>query len=180
MTPRDPLRTDLVAARYLDALERGDAEITAALWKQAGTDPALEVALRQVHAGLIEEQAMAEVETVAAAAEAHLVSGQVARPVAGPVTVADVANELFRHTPDRLPAEAHALNSALRSARDPLPSDLGLPQLVAWAEAKYGAAPAEYWRAFRQAAVKVRMRSNSEAEFGLAARQSKPKPGESR
>ena len=86
------------------------------------------------------------------------------------VTVADVANELFRHTPDRLPAEAHLLNERLRASREPLPADLGLSKLVAWAEAKFGAAPADYWKAFRQAAIKLELRRSTEIEYHLAAR----------
>jgi len=53
---------------------------------------------------------------------------------------------------------------------DELPENLGLAALVAWAEAKFGPAPAEYWKAFRQAAIKVRMRTNADVEFQLAAR----------
>jgi hypothetical protein len=56
--------------------------------------------------------------------------------------VGDVAEELFRHAPDRLSAEAHALNERLRTATEPLPTDLGLTKLVVWAEARFGIAPA--------------------------------------
>ena len=67
------------------------------------------------------------------------------------------------------------LNEALRTARDPLPDDLGLPALTAWAEARFGAAPAAYWQAFREAAIKVRMRVSADSEFQLAARRTTPK-----
>jgi hypothetical protein len=179
MNPTDPrLRRDLHAARYLDALERNDFDTAAALWRLALADPELESALREVHAGLIEEQAReatASAEaTLTAAVEAHLPSAEVIRP-AGPVTAADVADELFRHPPNRLPAAAHALNEKLRTAAEPLPPNLGLPQLTAWAESLFGSAPPEYWKAFRQAAVKLELRRAAEAEYQMAARRA-PRP----
>ena len=180
MTRHDRLRTDLAAAAYLDALDRDDADEQARLWHQAAADPALAAALREVHAGLLEEAATAEEATaraaVARAADAHLTSGDVVRPAAGPVTVGDVADDLFRHTPDRLPPEAHALNAALRGSGEPLPADLGLSRLTAWAETKFGPAPAGYWAAFRAAALRLELRRAAAAEYALAAR-SAPKPG---
>jgi hypothetical protein len=180
MNPTDRrLRLDLAAARYLDALERDDFAAMEAVWQLAAADPELDAALREVHAGLIEEQstvaAAAARAALTAAVETHLPSAEVVRPAAGPVTVADVADDLFRHTPDRLPAEAHLLNQRLRASREPLPTDLGLAKLTAWAEARFGPAPAEYWRAFRQAAVKLELRRAAEAEYQLAARPA-PKP----
>jgi hypothetical protein len=167
-------QVDVSAARYLDALERDDFATMEEIWRIAQEDPDLLVALREIHAGLVEEQAtgITPVATAAlkAAVHEHLPSAQVADAKAGPVTVADVAEELFRHTPDRLPADAHVLNDKLRSAKQPLPEDLGLTGLTAWAEARFGTAPTEYWRAFRQAALKLELRRASEVEYQLAAR----------
>jgi hypothetical protein len=175
----DRIRLDLLAARYLEAVERDDFETQDQLWKLAGTDPQLVALFRQVHDDLLAEQAEAETARattlVAAAVEQHLTSAEVVTPTAGPVTVADVANELFRHPPDRLPAAAHALNERLRRSAEELPASLGLTKLVAWAEAKFGPAPVEYWKAFREAALLVRMRAGAETEFQLAARKA-PKP----
>jgi len=180
MTPHDRLRVSIAAARYLEALERDDQATLDALWAQAAADPDLLAAFRDIHAGLIEEQAARDAAalgtTVATIAEQHLRSAEVIRPEAGPVTVGDVAEEVFRHTPDRLPAAAHALNERLRAAADPLPADLGLSKLTAWAEAKYGPAPAEYWAAFYAALVKLDLRRASETEYQLAARTAS-KPG---
>lgn len=53
----DRLRTDLAAARYLDALGRDDRPALDALWAAAETDPELLAAFRDLHAGLVEEQA---------------------------------------------------------------------------------------------------------------------------
>ena len=82
----------------------------------------------------------------------------------------EVADDLFRHTPDRLPAEARVLNERLRASREPLPTSLGLPQLTAWAESLFGPAPPEYWKAVRQTAVKLELRLVAEAEYHSAAR----------
>jgi hypothetical protein len=176
MNPHDRLRISVAAARYLEALELDDHPTLDALWAAAAADPELLAAFRDIHAGLVEEQEAAAVGAVAAAVAGHLRSGEVVFPAAGPVTVAAVADELFRHAPDRLPAAAHALNERLRAAADPLPADLGLSKLVAWAEAKYGVAPADYWKAFREAAIKLELRAAAEIEYQLAAR-SGPKPG---
>lgn len=180
MTPQHRFRIDSAAADYLDALERDDADTQARLWARAAIDPDLLAALREVHAGLLEENEAADRANVSAvitrAAQLHLVSGEVAREPAGPVTVGDVANELFRHTPDRLPPEAHALNALLRASAEPLPADLGLKRLTEWAEAKFGPAAAEYWAAFRVAALKLELRRAASVEFALAARAA-TKPG---
>lgn len=175
MNPADRrLQLDLVAARYLDALERNDFAVMADIWRVALTEPDLEAVLRQVHAGLIEEQADEAVASatmaLTAAVETHLPSAEIVRPASGPVTVGDVAEELFRRTPDRLPADAHVLNECLRASREPLPEDLGLSGLIGWAEKLFGAAPVEYWKAFRQAALKLELRRGAEAEYQMAAR----------
>jgi hypothetical protein len=179
MNPSDDrLRLDLAAARYQEAMEREDFDTMAEVWQLALAEPELESALRDVHAGLLEEQALEATATaevaLTAAVESHLPSADIVRPGAGPVTVGDVANELFRRAPDRLPAAAHLLNEQLRSSLEPLPPDLGLSKLTAWAEATFGAGPAEYWKAFRQAAVKLELRRAAEREYRLAARQTPP------
>jgi hypothetical protein len=179
MTPQHRLRIDLNAAAYLDALLTEDADAQARLWARAATDPDLLAALREVHAGVLEENEAADRVAIGAVlarvAETHLPSAELVRPPARPVTVGDVANELFRHTPDRLPPEAHALNELLRASGEPLPQDLGLSKLTAWAEANFGRAAAEYWAAFRAAALKLELRQAATVEFALAAR-STPKP----
>lgn len=179
MTDRD---IDRIAAAYLDALDGADFDTLERIWEMAATDASLEQALHELHAAVeAEDECDAERQAVVAIAEAverHLPSAEVVRPDTGPVTVADVADELFRHTPGRLPAEAHLLNEQLRSARIHLPDDLGLSKLTAWAEAQFGTAPAEYWKAFRQAALKLELRHAAQGEYRLAARPGEPKPGE--
>lgn len=185
MTPHDRLRIDLAAARYQEALERDDFATLTELWELAANDPEMIAAFQETHAGLIEEQEQSEAASISARVEAlaqeHLAEAEVVRAVQGPVTVADVAEELFRHTPDRLPAAAHQLNERLRSARDPLPADLGLSDFVVWAEQKYGTAPAAYWKAFYASSIKLELRRATEAEnYQLAARRvAKPDEGKS-
>lgn len=179
MTPNERrLRLDLAAARYLEAIEHNDSETTSALWTEAAADPELAAVLRDVLVGLAEEQNWADLapatEAIAAAAERYLPSATIVRP-SGPVSVADVANEMYRHPPERLPAAAYELNERLRAASDLLPAELALSKLITWAEAKFGPAPAEYWQAFRLSALKLEMRRGSDVEYHLAARRA-PKP----
>ena len=177
MTPADRrLWLDLQAADYLAAVESEDFDRQDELWQLAAHDAELEEALHAVHAGMGEEADAKVVSAVADAVAKHLTSAEVIRPAAGPVTVGMVADELFRHTPDRLPAEAHALNEKLRASADELPAELGLSRLVAWAEGRYGAAPPEFWKAFRDAALKLELRAAAETDYQLAARKG-PKPG---
>jgi len=177
MTPADRrLWLDAQAANYLAAVEAEDFDRQDAIWQLAARDPELEEALHAVHAGLAEEAADSATDTVAAAVGQFLPSAEVVRPAAGPVTVGMVADELFRRTPDRLPAAAHALNDRLRQTTDELPAELGLSKLVAWAEARFGTADPAYWRAFREAALKLELRVAAETDYQLAARKG-PKPG---
>jgi hypothetical protein len=181
MTPNDRLRIDIAAARYLEAVERDDIDTIAAIWTAAAVDPELEAALNGIHAGLIDEQDAADLTAASAAVksavEVYFPSATVVRPTAAAIIVADVAAELFRHPPDRLPAAAHQLNDRLRNAREPLPADLALSKFTVWAESKFGPAPEEYWKVFRQAALRLELRRSAEAEYHLAAR-SAPKPKE--
>lgn len=181
MTPNpERLRLARLAARYLEALEADDFPTQTKLWKLAETDPMLTAAFQQLHADLAEEQSDAEAATatgvIAAAVGQHLPSAEIVTSAIAPVTVADVATELFRHPPGKLSAAAHSLNEKLRLSQDPLPADLGLSKLVAWAEARLGTAPVEYWKAFRQAAIKLELRRASAEEYQLAARSAPKRP----
>ena len=51
MTPNDRYRVSRAAARYLDALDRDDADALAALWAEAANDSDLQAAFRDIHAG---------------------------------------------------------------------------------------------------------------------------------
>jgi len=180
MTPHDRLRISLASARYLEALEANDQAALDSLMELATQDSDLLQAFQEIDVAFLEEQHSQIFDsariTVEGAVEQHLKSAEIVRPNAGTVTVADVANELFHHTPGGLSADAHLMTDRLRTAKDELPESLGLPSLKAWAEAKFGSASGDYWKAFRQAAIKLRMRVNADIEFQLAARSTKPRP----
>jgi hypothetical protein len=171
MTPADRrLWLDVQAADYLTAIEAEDFDRQDAIWALAAHDAELEEALHAVHAGMSEEADAKVATAVADAVATFLPSAEIIRPAGGPVTVGMVADELYRHTPDRLPAAAHTLNDKLRRATDELPAELGLSKLVAWAEARYGATDPAYWKAFYEALIKLDLRRSAETEYQLAAR----------
>jgi L-lactate utilization protein LutC len=182
MTPSNNVRLDILIARYLDALEREDFDVTATIWQQASLEPDLETALNELNSGLLEEQDRDELaaatDQVAAAAERYLPSAKVIAPIRKAVTVADVVNELLQQTPSQLTTVAQHMTEQLRAKPVPLPEDLGLSKLVAWAEALFGSAPVEYWKAFRQVALKLELRRSAEVEYQLAARQAPKKSGD--
>ncbi len=170
---------DQWTAKYLDAFNVSDVPAMEQIWEVAGREPQLETALLELHVALEEEAEELEQQTtqsaITAAVEQHLPSAEIVRPGNGPVTVADVADELFRHAPDRLGADAHALNDRLRASHDPLPENLGITKFVAWAEGKFGPGAMEYWKAFRIAALELEQRQGTNTEYQLAARTA-PKP----
>lgn len=182
MTPHDRLQLSIATARYLEALERDDHATLDSLWRLAATDEELLTALREIHAGLIEEQQQADETSltgrVTSAAEEHLTGGEIMRAPTESLTVSDAAEELFRCPPAHLPAAAHEMNERLRARRDAFPAELGLTNFVAWAEGKYGPAPAAYWKALREAAIKLELRRAAEVDYQLAARRAaKPEGG---
>jgi hypothetical protein len=181
MTPQDRrFWIDLTAAEYLDALEREDFDAQDRLWLLAATDPDLEAAFLETHDAIVEESQAAAVnptiDAVRAAVLKHLPGVELDAPT-GPVTVAMVARELFERPPGRLSHEAAALNDRLQATAAELPADMGLTPLTQWLEDKYGPAPPEYAKAFRLAAIKLRIRVNSDAEVQVAARRTKPPTG---
>lgn len=172
---------DRLTEEYLAALAAADDQTLDRLWEAAALDPELERALLDIEAALDdddrEQESKAAETLIADSVAAHLPSAEIIRPSTGPVTVGDVARELFLHTPDRLPAAAHAFNEKLRTAAIPIPSELGFSKFVAWAEAQFGRADERYWDVFYSALGKLELRASSEREFQLAAR-SAPKPGD--
>lgn len=171
------IRIDLAAARYLEALEAGDAGAIEAIWALAEGDAEMTAALEQVVDGLIEEQQTAAADIagtvlVDAVAE-HFPSATIAVTPTGPVTIAEVAEALFRMPPAQLPGDVHQINDKLRKDGTPLPDDLGLSKFVAWAESRFGSAPRSYWKALAQKASQLRL-ERAASELGLAARKAPP------
>jgi hypothetical protein len=176
MTDREnQRRLDDLALKYLAALDAGDFDALAALWEQAAADADLDAMLHELNAEVAAEQEGQDQATDAALLEAirkHLPSAEVIAP-AGPVTVAEVAEHLRRNPPAGLTADELKANDLLLQAAEELPPDLGVSAVLGWGR-RFGAVPEAYWRAFREAALKLRMRR--EADFALAARRAGPKP----
>ena len=178
MTDRE---IDRLAEQYLVAIYNEDFSTIERIWEIAAFDTPLEDALHELHVAVdaddLERETAAATHAITNAVQSHLKSAEIVTPSTGPVTVGDVARELFLHPPDRLAAEAHQLNQTLETSREVLPEELGLTKLIAWAEGQFGPAPSDYWKAFRLAALKLERRRGSAIEYQLAARRA-PKPEE--
>jgi hypothetical protein len=175
---QNQLRLDLLVNRYLDAVETGDLETVSRLWAESENDTELQDALHAINEALAAETSdeAAGAAAVTSAVERHMPSAAIIQPASGPITVGDVAEYLVRTPRFGLTGEDLRLNDKLRLLRDPLPDDLGLGDVLAWG-AKFGDAPETFWKAFRQAALKLRMQRASEDTFQMAARPA-PKPQE--
>jgi hypothetical protein len=167
---------DLLAIQFADALEVGDFATIDRLWAAAALDPELETIFLETAAELArtyDAEAQAQLESaVVAAVERHMPSAELIRPAAGPLTVAEVAEFLRSHPPAGLTTDEIAANEQLRQSTQVVPTELGMSQVLDWGR-QFGLLPETYWRAFRQAALKLRMRREADANFQMAARQSK-------
>ena len=165
---------DRLADEYLAALHTGDESALGRIWELAAFNPELETTLHELHAALDDEDRLRDAKAaepaIADAVRKHLPSAETSESTAGPVTVGDVARELFRHTPGGLPVEAHALNESLQHSTEPLPDNLGLSKLIAWIETKFGNVPLNYGKVFQQVALKLERRRASAVDYQLAAR----------
>ena len=169
---------DSIVIRFLSALEDGDFETVEQVWSAAASDPELETALTDAAGELaaeydreFHEHAGSMLETTVRAA---MPTAEVIRPATGPVTIAEVADHICRTGAPGLNAVDLVLNDALARIEDPVPEHLGLSSVIAWG-ARYGVAPDSYWRLFRQSALSLRLRRESETEYRLAARPGRPK-----
>lgn len=174
-------RLDTLALKYLQAVENEDFDTIDTLWEQAADDADLDAMLHGLNAEFVAEQDREENAAVASAVleqiEKHMPSGEVIRPATGPLTVADVAEHIRRHPPAGLTTDDLQLNDVLRQSAEEVPTQLGISQVVSWGR-RFGYSPEVYWRAFRQTALKLRMQRESEAEYRMAARPTKPQPPE--
>jgi hypothetical protein len=172
-------RLDRLAMRYLTAVEAGDFDTVGDLWVQGQTDLELGDMLHELNAELVAqrdaEAAAAAKGALESAIEKHLPSAEVIRPVAGPLTVAEVAEHLRRNPPGGMTTDDLKANDLLRASAETLPAELGLMAVVSWGR-KFGAVPEGYWKAFREAALLLRMRRESAANYQMAARPTKPPP----
>jgi hypothetical protein len=169
---------DSLVARFLTALEDGDFDTVEQLWFAANSDPDLEASLTEAAGELAVEydrefsdHAGVELEATVRAA---MPTVDVIRPSTGPLTIAEVADHIRRTGSPGLTALDLVMNDTLARIPDPVPEQLGLSAVISWG-AKYGDAPASYWKVFRQAALSLRLRRESDAEYRLAARPGRPK-----
>jgi hypothetical protein len=176
MTERSRQRQlDLLAIRFVDALEASDFETINRLWAAAAKDPELEAVFIETAAALAETHeaeartriAQAVTETV----ERHLPSAELIWPHGGPLTVAEVAEFIRRHPPAGLTTDEIAVNELLRHCQEEIPTELGMSQVLDWGR-KFGTLPEMYWRIFRQSALKLRMRREADTNYQMAARKS--------
>jgi hypothetical protein len=182
MTDRERQRQlDLLAMRFVQALEARDFSAIDQLWTAAAADPELETVLLDTAAELAETyeaETLAQLEAaVTEAVEQHMPSAELIRPQAGPLTVADVAEFIRRNPPAGLTTDEIAFNEQLRQSAQIVPAELGMSQVLDWGR-QFGSLPETYWRAFRQTALKLRMRREAEVDYQLAARQgTRKRPG---
>jgi hypothetical protein len=169
---------DSLVIRFLAALEDGDFKTVEKIWSAAASDPELEGALTGAAGELaaeydreFDEHAGSALESVVKSA---MPTAEVIRPSTGPVTVAEVADHIRRTGAPGLVAADLVLNDALSRISDPVPEHLGLSSVIAWG-AGYGAAPESYWKLFRQSALSLKLRRESDTEYRLAARPARPK-----
>jgi hypothetical protein len=182
MTDRDRQRElDRQVALFLSALEDGDIAAVDRIWSAAASDPGLEEALSDAAVELAAEYDRAASEHAGGVLEATLKAAmptaEVIRPPSGPLSVAEVADQIRRSGAPGLTSADLTLNDRLALTGDPVPEHLGLSAVISWG-ARYGVAPRSYWKVFRQAALTLRLRRESAPEYRLAARPSPPEqPG---
>ncbi|MBA4190606.1 MAG: hypothetical protein C0467_21685 [Planctomycetaceae bacterium] len=174
-------RLDRLAMEYLTAAEFSDFDTIEAFWTKADSDPELQEMLHALNAELAVDQDRNEQnaigEQIIGAIEKHMPSAEVLRPEPTPLTVATVAEYLRKNPPRGLTVDELRLNDVLRGMMESLPTDLGVPQVVAWGR-RFGKAPESYWKAFRAAALKLLAQVESAENYQMAARPGKPKPTE--
>lgn len=171
------------ALRYLDALDAGDIAALAELWEQANENPQLEQVLNELTEGLADEENLdpawkADALQVRSLLREHLPSAFPSEAELPPLAVSDVAARLQIDSvlAGRMSAADKAANSRLRMVPTPLPEDLGLLHFETWKNALSISASSHYWRAFRQAAVLLRMGRCQQAGELAAARQARRSP----
>lgn len=180
MTHREKqLQLDLLAMKYLAALEAGDFDALTAFWLQAENDPDLSEMLHGLNAELAADQDAVEASfakaTLDATIEKHIPSAEVILPASGPLMAAEVAEYLRKNPPPGMTSDYLKLNEILRASSEAVPVELGVGQVVAWGR-RFGVAEEAYWKAFRQAALLLRMRRESAENYQMAARPRKPPP----
>jgi len=182
MTDRDRQRdVDRLTARFIAALDAGDFAAVERLWEAASAEPEALAAFAEAAAELAGDADASALSHADGIVEAVLRRAMpavaVIRRPSGPLTVAEVAEHLRRAGVPGLTAKELAVNDVLARCGELLPDSPGLSAVVAWG-AQFGPAPRLFWKAFREAALVLRLRRESASDYQLAARPKRPKrPG---
>jgi hypothetical protein len=172
-------RLDAFAMRYLAAVDAEDFTAVGDMWEQAETDPELAAMLHELNVEIAAASGNVIEPRVIATFEKLLPSATIERPASNPVTVAEVAEQLRRHPPAGLAMDDLRITDVLKASTETVPAALGLPETVAWGR-QFGSATEAYWKAFREAALLLRMQRESQAEnWQMAARPAKRPEGKS-
>lgn len=179
----DRFWSDRVASEYVEALDSGDLEAIAALWRHAESDPALEALLRELDEGIDEESededaGQVDRMIVLELARRHLPSAFAAPEHQGPIRASDVAARL-RADPElwrTLDGDDRRVNELMLARTAPLPDRLGSPRLARWGEDLGVSARLKYWDAFQKMAVRMRMGPGQASGHRAAARPSGVQP----
>jgi hypothetical protein len=165
------------ALAYLDALNAQDIDVLAKLWRQAETDPELDQLFCEINQGVMEEEGLRPQwqeyrQAVLGLLQRHLPSALTQEPLPSTLTVGDVATRIASN--DRLmtrlaPIDRQA-NARLQEDRTPLPTELGMKELLQLTARIEVAASSRYWREFQQVAVLAAM-SRGQAAAKAAARE---------
>ena len=174
-------RLDRLAMEYLTAVAAGDFDAIDGFWAHADADPELGEMLHGLNAELAaDHDAVTQAalgDQIVGAIRKHMPSAEVIDSTSSPLTVGDVAEYLGKNPPTGVTVAELRLNDLLRGSAEALPTDFGVPQVVAWGR-RFGTAPETYWKAFRAAALKLLMQRESAENYQMAARPVKQKPAE--
>ncbi|HLW66661.1 MAG TPA: hypothetical protein VKS79_15205 [Gemmataceae bacterium] len=166
---------DLMARKFLHALDHGDLPSLSWLWQQAGEQPEL----GQLFAEMMEEAARAieppngwqtDVTKVQTLLRQHIPSAFPQEAEVRPLMTCDVAAKLHELMNGFTEADQRA-NDSLRYDRTLIPVELGVPQLQAWIEGLNVPASERYWKQFRKTAVLLKISRGQQGAKLLAARQ---------
>jgi serine/threonine protein kinase len=171
-------RLDVLAMQYLAAIDGGDFDAIEALWDRAEEDPDIGELFHGLHAELMHEQDASENARIDQAVlemlQKHLPSGEIVQPAQDVLAVRDVAEYVLKNLSAGLSAHDVILNDMLLSVAEEVPADLAISKIVQWGQ-RFGNASATYWRSFRQAALKLRMKREAHVNYQMAARPTKAK-----
>lgn len=174
-------RLDRIAMTYLAAIDAGDFDAIDALWERAAEDVDVSEMLHSLNSELMLEQDASDNARIDQAVldtlRKHLPSGEIVQPSSDILEVREVAEYVLKNLAGGLAADDVILNDMLLSVAEEVPTDLGITKVEEWGQ-RFGQASAKYWRTFRQAALKLRMRREADANYQMAARPTKRKPPE--